>query len=219
VITDSLVLNTSLGGGTTWAPPPTMPHGWHVDGDYNHFLDSPESGLMMIILFTDVHERGGATWIAADSIAPVARALRDHPQGLSAYRLRTDIEIFPHCRRFAPLTGPAGRIYLMHPFMLHAASWNELGCMRAIRNHGFKLRAPMRFDSMHHELSEIEQATVRALGGPFAFEAPAPECRHPTHHDTGERMPVIPEKTLEERRRLITVDAEALARMVMPVLA
>ena len=37
---------------------------WHVDGDFFvHYLDSPEQGLLVVPLWTDVVEGGGGTWI------------------------------------------------------------------------------------------------------------------------------------------------------------
>ncbi len=164
-ITDSLVVIANAAADATseqnWWNPEHHLDTWHVDGDYNHFLDSPESGLMAIILFTDVHERGGATWIAPDSIPAVARHLLHHPEGMSAFALRSPGLIKKECRRFLPLTGPAGRIYLMHPFMLHSISPNSLRCLRAIRNLHVTLREPMCFDPARRPLSEIESMTLR----------------------------------------------------------
>lgn len=33
-----------------WKEPLGAHGGWHVDGDFNHFLDAPEAGLFYIIL-------------------------------------------------------------------------------------------------------------------------------------------------------------------------
>ena len=35
--------------------------GWHVDGDFNHFLDAPEAGLFYIICWNDIEYQAGAT--------------------------------------------------------------------------------------------------------------------------------------------------------------
>ena len=59
------------------------PEGWHVDGDnFVHFLDSPEQGLLVIPLFTDVYPSGGATVICPDAIPMLALHLYDNPQGV-----------------------------------------------------------------------------------------------------------------------------------------
>ena len=50
--------------------------GWHVDGDFFvHFLDSPEQGLLVIPIFTEVEEDGGGTMVAPQGIGKVARWL------------------------------------------------------------------------------------------------------------------------------------------------
>jgi hypothetical protein len=79
-INDDLVMNFDLCADLPWQEPSAATGAWHIDGDFNHFLDSPEIGLLGIMLFTEVVERGGPTWIANDSIAPATRALRDHPR-------------------------------------------------------------------------------------------------------------------------------------------
>ena len=53
------------------------PEGWHKDGDwFRHFLDSPEQGLLGIVLWRDVTEDMGPTCVASDSIRPMAELMR-----------------------------------------------------------------------------------------------------------------------------------------------
>lgn len=48
--------------------------GWHNDGDFFvHFLDSPEQGLLVIPLWSDIQPLGGGTVICPDGIAHVAK--------------------------------------------------------------------------------------------------------------------------------------------------
>lgn len=55
---------------------PTDLDGWHVDGDFfTHFLDSPEQGLLVIPLFTDIQERAGGTMVCSDAIKVIAQYL------------------------------------------------------------------------------------------------------------------------------------------------
>jgi hypothetical protein len=61
--------------------------GWHVDGDFNHFVDSPEAGLQVFILWADVEYMAGPTYIAPDSPAHLTAVLLDNPAGLSACAL------------------------------------------------------------------------------------------------------------------------------------
>jgi hypothetical protein len=57
-------------------PKPTELDGWHVDGDFFiHFLDSPEQGLLVIPLFTDIQDRAGGTMVCSDAIKVMARYL------------------------------------------------------------------------------------------------------------------------------------------------
>jgi hypothetical protein len=106
----------------------------------------------------------------------------------------------------------------MHPYMLHTVGANPLRRLRAIRNFGVRLRAPMRFDARERPLSEIEAATLRALGlERLDFQPPPDDLRHPTDHDTGARQPRPPVKTRQERLAEITVGPDELARLAAPL--
>lgn len=49
---------------------------WHVDGDlFRHFLDSPEQGLLIIPLFTDIRAGGGGTAICPPAVSEIAKYL------------------------------------------------------------------------------------------------------------------------------------------------
>lgn len=62
-----------------WPHPAELP-GWHVDGDFfMHFLDSPEQGLLVIPLFTDIVEHAGGTMICSDAIKKIAQHLVGSP--------------------------------------------------------------------------------------------------------------------------------------------
>jgi hypothetical protein len=50
--------------------------GWHVDRDFfRHFLDSPEQGLLVIPLFSDIDFNGRGTFIAPESVGKIATHL------------------------------------------------------------------------------------------------------------------------------------------------
>ncbi|MDA0321230.1 MAG: hypothetical protein O2923_00730 [Verrucomicrobia bacterium] len=78
-------VNYRLGADALWTPPGPDAQGWHKDGDFFlHFLDSPEQGLLTLVLWDDVVERGGPTYIVAESReAPSAYA---RPLNWSAWR-------------------------------------------------------------------------------------------------------------------------------------
>lgn len=92
-----------------------------------------------------MHHQGGGTFIAADSVPVVAAHLAEHPEGV----LSTEFDFLAltrQCHEFVELTGQAGDVVLMHPFMLHATSQNVIGHGRLITNPPITLREPMRFD-------------------------------------------------------------------------
>jgi hypothetical protein len=184
---DGFIANFHFGDGMPWVPPGPQMTGWHKDGDFfRHFLDSPEQGLLTIVLWSDVQERGGATFLAADSVGPVARHLLDHPEGVNplsapgesygGFPFKTMIHA---CRDFRAATGAAGDVYLMHPFLLHTSSFNALKLPRLITNPPVALTHPMRFDRPHwNDHSPVEQAVLRSLQRTsLAFSPTAPRER------------------------------------------
>ncbi|KIM28616.1 hypothetical protein M408DRAFT_329381 [Serendipita vermifera MAFF 305830] len=155
---------------------------WHVDGDFFiHFLDSPEQGLLVIPLFSDVVNNGGATMVSPDGIGKLAKWLMDHPQGVLP-RMKPVVEsssldekgdhgalgwyqsVIQECEDFREMTGNAGDVVLMHPLMLHSASRNLLRTHRIITNPAVSLRSPFNLDREDpSEYSLVEQKTLREL--------------------------------------------------------
>jgi hypothetical protein len=170
------VINFHRGRDEPWQPPSPAVPGWHKDGNFfRHFLDSPEQGLLVIPIFSDIAHRGGGTLLAADSVPVVARLLRDHPEGV-----RPDEFDFPalvsQCRDFREVTGRVGDVALVHPFLLHNFSQNHSGRPRFITNLCVSLKEPLRFDRPDPaEFSPVERAVLRALEEdriPFVTAAP-----------------------------------------------
>lgn len=194
---DSLIVNFGRQPELEWQPASPAPHpfhNWHKDGDFfRHFLDSPEQGLLVIGLFSDIAPRGGATYLACDSVGHVARLLCEHPEGLLPAELKAPaLDIITRCRDFVEATGEAGDVYLLHPFMLHSQSVNASARARFIVNPPVKLRAPMRFDRVTpEEHSPVERAVLRALG----------VSRH-EFVPRGPREAVVPERLAREQRQL-----------------
>ena len=190
-INDRFVANFARGADQPWRDPITNGGGGHIDGDFNHFIDSPESGLFCVILWTDVAERGGATYIAPESVGRALRLLLDNPRGLSAFHLRTSHNAGNGCRITRAVTGPRGTAYLMHPKMAHAGSFNHAGTPRLITNLLPPLRAPMKFSTNGgHILSPVERCTLRQLGvESLDFTPPPDDLRRATDHDDGDLLP------------------------------
>lgn len=188
---DGFIANLGVGDDRPWqAPTPNM-EGWHKDGDFfRHVLDSPEQGLLTIVLWTDMHHQGGGTFIAPDSVPVVARYLAEKPDGV----LPTDFdfrEMTRQCNDLIELTGDAGDVVLMHPYMLHATSQNVIRHGRLITNPPITLREPMQFDREDaRSFSAVELAVLRGLGVDRLRFQPA-----------GKRGTVVPERILAQRRR------------------
>lgn len=161
---DSFIANFGERASEEWKPAGPDCPGWHKDGDFFlHFLDSPEQGLLVIPLWTDVVHQGGPTYIATDSLPVIARFLADRPEGVqpNGFDFRARIQ---ECKEFGEAVGEAGDVYLLHPFMLHAVSQNVLRAKRVITNPPLALAEPMKFKREDGAYSPIEQAVLNALG-------------------------------------------------------
>jgi hypothetical protein len=147
-----------------WEPPSSVTPGWHKDGDwFLHFLDSPEQGLLTVILWSDVQTRGGATFVSTDSVPVVARSLARHPEGVRPGGF--DFKgMAAECSEFIEATGEVGDVYLLHPYILHASSRNALRLPRLITNPAVSLKEPMNFNRPDGDYSLVEQAILRGLG-------------------------------------------------------
>jgi hypothetical protein len=106
--------------------------GWHVDASFpglnpgNYFewrinVRSKGRALLMLFLFSDVHEADAPTRIRIGSHHDVARLLQPAGDaGLSFMELADSLPTLPtHDEVVA--TGKAGTVYLCHPFIVHAA--------------------------------------------------------------------------------------------------
>jgi hypothetical protein len=165
-IPDNLIFNFPDPTAEWWPPEQWSAEGagYHKDGDwFRHFLDSPEQGILGIILWRDVTERQGPTYLATDSIGPVARFLRDHPEGIDPgdFAMR---EILAACRDFRALTGRQGTVVLAHPFMVHSASVNATTDIRVISNTAVMLREPMQLDRPDGRYTPVERLILEGLG-------------------------------------------------------
>lgn len=189
---DSFIANFHDGIDRPWEPPTPRAPGWHKDGDFfRHFLDSPEQGLLVIVVWSDIAPQGGGTFVACDSVPLVARFLAQHPEGIlpGGFDFRG---LVSQCRDFAEITGTAGDVVLLHPYILHASSQNHSGIPRFITNPPIHLLEPMRFDRAHPDrFSLVEQAVLRALRvDRLSFEPVA------------EREKVVPARVAREQQML-----------------
>lgn len=202
---DGFIINFGGEVESEWQPPSPVIHSWqvwHKDGDFfRHFLDSPEQGLLVIAVFSDIAERGGATYIACDSVGHVARFLAEHPEGVLPRGTPAD-DIIGRCSDFVETTGDVGDVYLLHPFMLHTWSLNASSRARFIINPPVKLREPMCFARPSPaEHSPVERAVLRALG----VERYEFSLAHP-------REAVVPDRIAREKKIWEERERQAAAR-------
>lgn len=195
---DGFIVNL---GTEEWERNPPLPadlDNWHVDGDFFvHFLDSPEQGLLVIPIFSDIAAGGGGTMITPDGIAVIAKQLMQHPEGVSPRMVPVGEDpeytglgwfinkVRSSCDDFHEMTGKIGDVVLMHPLMLHSASRNSLRIPRVITNPLISAKRPFNFDRENpDEYSLVERKTLRALG----------VQRLQGWKITGDRAVVVPER-------------------------
>lgn len=182
---DSLIVNLGSPARENKPDPPQALQGWHIDGDFFvHYLDSPEQGLLVIPLFTDIPAQGGGTMLYPAGMRAVARHLYDHPEGVSPRMVPRDDPAFSAERNlgwfnavgsrggsdeeegngYVEACGNTGDVFLLHPLMLHSATNNALRNVRIITNPPVNLREPFNFDREDGNYSLVERATLRMLG-------------------------------------------------------
>lgn len=178
---DTFIVNlgTTEGEGKTVHPKDLRL--WHVDGDFFvHYLDSPEQGLLVIPLFTDIVPGGGGTYICPEAMPKVAKYLYQNPAGVSPIMQPRGHPNFPEtpfsrgtdwfnelaqgCSEFIETHGQCGDVFLLHPLMLHAASNNMLRHVRIITNPPIGLNEPFCFNRPDGNYTLVERATLKALG-------------------------------------------------------
>lgn len=201
---DSFIANFHFEAHREWEPPSPQSKGWHKDGDFfRHYLDSPEQGLLTIVIWSDIGPKGGGTFVACDSVGPVARYLREHPAGVHPMEQGFG-HLINQCSDFGELTGKAGTVALIHPFLLHSSSQNISGIPRFITNPPVKFKEPMNFNRKNpDDFSPVEIAILKGLGvDRLDFQI------------TGEREKIVPErvkrqaKMAEEEKARLTQRSE-----------
>ena len=187
---DGLICNFNLRADEPWQAPSSQCPGWHKDGDFfRHFLDSPEQGLLTIVIWSDIKSQSGGTFIACDSVPVVARHLAAHPEGLLPGQFGGLIDA---CSEFVELTGEVGDVVVLHPFVLHAASNNPSGRARFITNPPISLKEPMKFDREDPtDFSPVELGVLRGLG-----------LERLDFQITGQRERIVPERVKRQQQML-----------------
>jgi hypothetical protein len=150
--------------------------GWHIDVSYgwrerpDDFLSwqanifSKERALLMLFLFSDVGEDDAPTRLRVGSHLPVARQLEPAGEaGLSLRELAADGFASTADLPEALATGPAGTVYLCHPFLVHAAQRHRGTTPKFMAQPALPLPAPLVLDRPDGDYSPVEAAIRLAL--------------------------------------------------------
>ncbi|NRA39336.1 MAG: hypothetical protein HRU15_14415, partial [Planctomycetes bacterium] len=119
---NSFLMNYACGYGEEYVPANEQDipdSNWHTDGIwFRHFLDSPEQGILGIVMWNDMKVERGNTVVALDSVGPIARHLMKHPEGLGPGEFPWK-KIIRTCDHIIDIEGEAGDVVLVHPFTMH----------------------------------------------------------------------------------------------------
>lgn len=112
-----------------FADPPWDSDGkYHVDGHwFQHYTISKEVGCILIVFFSDVNPECGGTAVAVGSHKCIARALTEAgTRGMRPYEVAHCVDSCLSSTQYPleELTGKAGDVVIMHPFLIHARSKN-----------------------------------------------------------------------------------------------
>lgn len=148
--------------------------GWHVDMSFGaegepDFLKwrvnvaSKGRALLMLFLFSDVGDADAPTRLRAGSHVDIARRLEPHGEGgLTLGELASSEFSESAHRPEAAATGPAGTVYLCHPFLVHAAQPLLAGAKpRFLGQPALLPSEPL--DPWRDDASPVEQAIRMAL--------------------------------------------------------
>ncbi len=145
-------------------PDPDTARSWHIDGDFFlHFLDSPEQGLLTVVLWTDVSSEDGPTRVWIDSIGMIAEVLLNHPEGLEQMHIPYQ-ELVDRCQVPYDLVGCAGDVYLLHPFSIHASMPSKTPNPRIISNPVIQRAEPFPLSISTNVQCPVSECTLKSIG-------------------------------------------------------
>jgi Phytanoyl-CoA dioxygenase (PhyH) len=162
--TDRFIMNQAFGWWPVLLPGFPGRDNWHVDGEnFRHRLTSPEQGLVAVFLFSDIGPGDGGTPLVRGSHRMVARLLEQaEPAGLDCDELN---KMLPpvDTGKIVEVTGEAGDVAMLHPFLIHGFSPNHGNRIRFACNPQYQLKEPMKLDRRDGLYSPVERAICRAL--------------------------------------------------------
>ena len=176
------IARESLGGFVIRFPHPEEPEdtGWHVDASFPADLPSEaESGyfdwrvnlqskgraLLMLFLFSDVGEKDAPTRIRVGShlrVPPIVASAGEG--GLPMMELSLAAAGATEGMPEVLATGPAGTVYLCHPFLVHAAQSHHGAVPRFLAQPPLLPRVPFELTRSDGNYSLVERAIRLGLG-------------------------------------------------------
>ncbi|MGX7896127.1 phytanoyl-CoA dioxygenase family protein [Tsuneonella sp. HG222] len=156
---------------------PAGDEGWHIDVSFGH--DNPDfmewranihskgRALLMLFLFSDVGPLDAPTRLRVGSHRDIARQLAPAGEaGLTLRELAADGFAGSAHREEQLATGPAGTVYLCHPFLVHAAQRHRGTQPRFMAQPPLLPREPIALQRADGAYSPVEEAIRRALAPP-----------------------------------------------------
>jgi hypothetical protein len=176
---DRWVPRQSLGGFPIRFPHPDDPGdtGWHIDASFpppggsdSYFewrvnVRSDGRALLMLFLFSDVGENDAPTRIRVGSHIAVARLLAHAgEEGMSMMAISKTGDAATAGMPEVTATGPAGTVYLCHPFLVHAAQAHRGTAPRFMAQPPLMPKVRFQPERRYGNYSLVEQAIRLGLG-------------------------------------------------------
>lgn len=151
--------------------------GWHIDvsfalpeDDQSDFftwranIRSRDRALLMLFLFSDVGDDDAPTRISVGSHLDVARMLAPAGErGMTLREISASGFATSADRPRTLATGPAGTVYLCHPFLVHAAQKHRGKVVKFMAQPPLLPKLPLEIDRADGEYSPVELAIRVAL--------------------------------------------------------
>src|SRR5439155_16908831 len=142
--------------------PPTSGAESYFDWRVN--VRSDGRALLMLFLFSDVGKDDAPTRIRVGSHLVVARLLAPAgEEGMSMQEISKAADVATASLPEVPATGPAGTVYLCHPFLVHAAQPHRGRTPRFMAQPPLHPAEPVRLEREDGDYSPVEMAIRRAL--------------------------------------------------------
>jgi hypothetical protein len=171
----------SLGGFVVRFPHPDDPAdtGWHLDASFPPQQAEPSGSylewrinvrsrgraLLMLFLFSDVGEQDAPTRIRIGSHLRVPRLLAPAgEEGMSMLEISKLAEHETAGMEETMATGPAGTVYLCHPFLVHAGQPHYGQIPRFLAQPPLIPNGPLQLERPDDNYSSVEQAIRLGLG-------------------------------------------------------